>query len=167
MAYGNYVQWSGRTGSYGFPTPAGVGHQWTISTNMGHFKVILANESHWLQPVLVFSIHQWLAPTGVGRILVTNEPVEFEWELVEVHQDCMKITDHSRGIYRIHPNLVKKIRRMSICIRLDLQTLGSQLPSMPTNLPSHQFCVRGGREVAEWPWVRGPWLDVQKSMGYT
>ena len=35
-----------------------------------------------------------------NRQLVTDEPVEFEKELVEV-QDCRKIPDHSRGIYRI------------------------------------------------------------------
>ena len=37
-----------------------------------------------------------------NRQLVTNEPVEFEKEPVEV-QDCGKITDHFRGIYKIHP----------------------------------------------------------------
>jgi hypothetical protein len=35
-----------------------------------------------------------------NRQLVTGEPVEFEKQLVEV-QDCMKITDHFRGIYRV------------------------------------------------------------------
>ena len=60
--------------------------------------------------------------------LVTDEPVEV--------QDCMKTTDHFRGIYRIYPNLVKENRRMSTCNRLDLQTLGSQ-PIMPKNLPGH------------------------------
>ena len=33
-------------------------------------------------------------------------------------------------------NLIKENRRMSTCIQLDLQTLGSQ-PSMPKNLPDH------------------------------
>jgi len=33
-------------------------------------------------------------------------PAEFEKELVEV-QDCRKIPDHFRGIYRIYPNLIK------------------------------------------------------------
>ena len=35
-----------------------------------------------------------------NRQLVTNEPVEV--------QECRKITDHSRGIYRICPKLVKE-----------------------------------------------------------
>ena len=63
--------------------------------------------------------------------LVTNEPVEVE--------NCRKITDRFRIIYRIYPNLIKENRRMSTCNRLDLQTLGSQ-PIMPKNLPDH--CLR-------------------------
>ena len=72
---------------------------------------------------------------GENRHLVTNEPVEFEKEPVEV-QDCRKITDHFRGIYRIYPNLIKENRRMPTCNQLDLQTLGSP-PIMPKNLPDH------------------------------
>ena len=67
--------------------------------------------------------------------LVTNEPVEFEKELVEV-QDYKKITNHFKGICKICPNLIKENRRMSTCNRLGLQTLGSQ-PVMPKNLPYH------------------------------
>jgi hypothetical protein len=63
-----------------------------------------------------------------NRQLVTDEPVEV--------QDCMKITAHFRGIYRIRPNLSQDNRRMSTCNRLDLQTIGSQ-PIMPKNLPDH------------------------------
>ena len=44
---------------------------------------------------------------GENRQLVTNEVVEFEKELGEV-QDCMKITNRFRGIYRIYPNLIKE-----------------------------------------------------------
>ena len=74
-----------------------------------------------------------------NRQLVTYEPVEFVKEPVEV-QDCRKITDHFRGIYRIYyPNLIKENRRMSTSYRLDLQTLGSQLVIMPTILPNHCF----------------------------
>ena len=72
---------------------------------------------------------------GENRQLVTNEPVEF-WEIPVEVQDCRKITDHYRGIYRIYPNLIKENRRMSICNRLDLQTLGFR-PVMPKNLPDH------------------------------
>ena len=71
-------------------------------------------------------------PTGpmVGdhRQLVTSEPVEV--------QDCRKITDHSRAIYRIYPNSMKENRRLSTCNLLDLQTLASQ-PVMPKTLPDH------------------------------
>ena len=42
-----------------------------------------------------------------NRKLVTNEPVEFEKQLVEV-QDCKKITIHSRIMSRMYPNLIKK-----------------------------------------------------------
>ena len=72
---------------------------------------------------------------GENRQLVTNEPVEFEKEAVEV-QVCRKITGCFRGIYRIHPDLIKENRRMSTRNRSDLQTLGSQ-PVMPKNLPDY------------------------------
>jgi hypothetical protein len=72
---------------------------------------------------------------GENRQLVTNEPVEFEKYPVEV-QDCRKVTDCFRGIYRIHPNSIKENQRMSTCNRLDLQTLVSQ-PIVPKNLPKH------------------------------
>jgi hypothetical protein len=66
---------------------------------------------------------------GENWQLVANEPVEV--------QDCMKITNHFRGIYRrIYPNLIKENWRISTYNRLDLQTLGSQL-IMPKNLPDH------------------------------
>jgi hypothetical protein len=35
----------------------------------GTFRVILASESHWLQPVLVLSVHWWPALASVGRVL--------------------------------------------------------------------------------------------------
>ena len=39
------------------------------------------------------------------------------------------------GVYRLYPSLIKENRRMSLCNRLDLQTLGSQTVMMPKNLP--------------------------------
>ena len=39
--------------------------------------------------------------------LVTNEPAEFEKQVVQV-QDYMKITNHFEGIYRIYPNFIKE-----------------------------------------------------------
>jgi hypothetical protein len=39
---------------------------------------------------------------GENRQLPTDELVEFEKKPVEV-QDCRKITDHFREIYRIYP----------------------------------------------------------------
>jgi hypothetical protein len=32
------------------------------------FRVILASESHWLQPMLLLSVHWWPTPAGVGRV---------------------------------------------------------------------------------------------------
>ena len=45
-----------------------------------------------------------------NRQLVTDEPVEFEKQPIAV-QDCRKITDHTRGIYRIYSNLIKGTER--------------------------------------------------------
>jgi hypothetical protein len=57
----------------------------------------------------------------MNRLSLRNNRLNFE-----VHQDCTKITDHFRGIYRrIYPNLMKQNRRMSTCNRLDLQTLSN------------------------------------------
>ena len=74
---------------------------------------------------------------GENRQLVTDEPVEFEKEPVEVHQDCRISTGHFRGIYRIYLNLIKENRRMSTCNRLDLQILGSQPVIMSKNPPDN------------------------------
>ena len=38
-----------------------------------------------------------------NRQFLIDEPVEFEKQPVEV-QECRKISDHFRGIYRIYPN---------------------------------------------------------------
>ena len=48
-----------------------------------------------------------LSMIGENRQLVTDEPVEFEKQPVEV-QDCSKITDRFRGIYIICSNLMKE-----------------------------------------------------------
>ena len=52
---------------------------------------------------------EWLSPMiGENWQLVTDEPVEFEKELVEVQDSKRnKIADHLRGIYGIYPNLMK------------------------------------------------------------
>jgi hypothetical protein len=58
--------------------------------------------------------------TGENRQIVTDEPVEFEKEPVEV-QDCRKITHYFRKLYRIiYPNLIKGNRRMSTCTPVGL-----------------------------------------------
>ena len=66
--------------------------------------------------VLFFLGKQLLQPMiEENQQLITNDPVEV--------QDCRKLTDHFRGIYRIYLTLMKENRRMSTCHRLDLQTL--------------------------------------------
>ena len=51
---------------------------------------------------------QWIvASIGENRQSITNEPIEFKKQPVEV-QDCKKIPDHFRGIYRLYPNLIKE-----------------------------------------------------------
>ena len=93
-----------------------------------------------------------------NRQSVANAPVESEKSPVEV-QECRKITDHFRGIYRIyHPNLTKEYRRMSTCNRLDLQTLESQPVIMPKNFPDHCF-------ESEWTSVCGLTYRVLPSLG--
>ena len=87
-----------------------------------------------IQESQLFREEQFQSMIGENRQLVTDDPVEFEKLPVEV-QDCRKITDHFRGIYRIYLNLIKENRKMSTCNRLDLQTLGSQ-PIMPKNSPN-------------------------------
>ena len=44
---------------------------------------------------------------GKNQQLVTDEPIEFEKQPVEV-QDCRKNSEHFREIYSICPNLIKK-----------------------------------------------------------
>jgi hypothetical protein len=43
--------------------------------------------SFWSSPIYAAMI------VGENRQLVTDEPVEFEEQPIEVHQDCMRITD--------------------------------------------------------------------------
>jgi hypothetical protein len=37
------------------------------------FRAILASESHWLQPMLVLSVHWWSTLAGVGRVKVFGQ----------------------------------------------------------------------------------------------
>ena len=62
---------------------------------------------------------------GVNRLLLTNEPLEFEKKNMVGVQDFIKITNHLRGLYGIHLNLIKENQKMSTCMWLDLETLGS------------------------------------------
>ena len=48
----------------------------------------------------------------MGRTRVTNEKVEFEKKPVEVQDFRIITTDHFKGIYEIHPNLIKENQRM-------------------------------------------------------
>ena len=59
---------------------------------------------------------------GENRLLVTNEPVEFEKEPVEV-KNSKKITDHFRGICKMYLKLLRRSRKITPCNRLDLEPL--------------------------------------------
>ena len=62
----------------------------------------------------------------MNRLSLRNNQLKFK--------TAWKITKRFRGIYRIHPKLIKENRRMSTCNWLDLQILGSQ-PIMPKISP--------------------------------
>ena len=72
---------------------------------------------------------------GENRQLVTDVPVEFQKYPIQI-QGFRKITDQSRGIYRISLNVIKKTRKMSTCNRFRFETIGSR-PIVPKNLPRH------------------------------
>ena len=93
---------------------------------------------------------------GENRQIVTNEPVEFEKQPVEV-QDCRKDTDHSKGIHSLYPKLMKENRRLSTCNQLDLQILGSQ-PVMPKNLPDHWTYPLNTKTF----WKKKYWVDLRR-----
>ena len=70
----------------------------------GHF-------SYYRKPTMHVSWHL----TTTCRLLINDRGENWQlvtYELVEV-QDCKKITNHFRGIYRIYPNLLKENRKMS------------------------------------------------------
>ena len=46
-------------------------NEWFLPTG-ATFRVGLASESHWLQPVLVHTVHWWPAPVSVGGLLVAD-----------------------------------------------------------------------------------------------
>ena len=73
---------------------------------------------------------------GENRQLVTKEPVEV-WEISGWSKTAGKLLIILEKFYRIYPNLIKENRSMSICNRLDLQTLGPQPVIMPRNLLDH------------------------------
>ena len=77
--------------------------------------------------------------SGKNQQLVTDEPVEFEklWR-VEVG-DFRRVSDHLRGIYGIYIKWIKKIRKMSTCNQLNLESLGSWPTIYAQKLHGHQL----------------------------
>ena len=101
----------------------------------GTFRVILANENHWLRPVMVLSIHWWPAPAGVGRVYVC---------LTNNFSSRMSRDYHGFGIHSPLINYV--VHRLPICvslIHLDLQV--SCIPNMSLSSKvesiSNNFCL--------------------------
>ena len=104
-------------------------------------------------------VDPWLECTPMSRKnrrLVTIELVEFEKWRVEVG-DFNTTTDHSRGIYRIKHN-----RKMSTCIQLDLESLGSW-PTISNNFLGtdvHTCTKRGNKHVrVQVSTLKVHWLD--------
>ena len=57
---------------YSPPTFTGAGYHQTIPTGKGHFRSVLASESHWLQPLLVLIVRWWSGTSKCGR--ANNHP---------------------------------------------------------------------------------------------
>jgi hypothetical protein len=53
----------------------------------GTISAISSNESHWLQPMLVLSVHWWPTQVGVRRVLLAKELKNF----AKLGQSCMKM----------------------------------------------------------------------------
>jgi hypothetical protein len=71
-------------------------HPWTLFFRNGSLKYEVSFEFHfWFRPLFEENCH-----------LVTNEPVEFEKQLVAVG-DFRRITHHFRGIYSIYLKRMK------------------------------------------------------------
>ena len=80
------LQSSGKVPVYLLVRPPRTGHQWTIPISRGTFRIILASESHWLQPVLVLSVQ----PLTISHLNLT---VCFYHKnnLVAFSQSCSKV----------------------------------------------------------------------------
>jgi hypothetical protein len=78
----------------------------------------------------------------VGGLLVTDELVEIEKKSVEV-QDCKKITDHFRGIYRNMPQFdkgkLKDINPSSVVLQPP--------PSAKDSKVHHMFSNQGLKQI--------------------
>ena len=105
-----------------------------------HNVLVINKEKNWKITTCNQLDLETLGFSDRGELEVSYKWTGWVWKIttvVEV-QDCWKITNHSRGIYKIYPNLMKENQRTPTCNhQLDLQTLGSQPMSMPKNLPDH------------------------------
>ena len=82
---------------------------------------------------------------GENEQLVIDEPIEFEKYPVEV-QDCMKITGHFRGIYKLYPNLIKgkpEDGNMSPVGLANTRTSTGHAQKSPRSLIWWASCLRG------------------------
>lgn len=75
----------------------------------------------------------WLAMNGENRPLVTDDPVEVEEKLVKVSRLKENYSSFTK-IYKIYLKLMKTNQKVSTCIRLDFETLGSR-PILPKFSP--------------------------------
>ena len=109
--------------------------------------------------------------TGVGCFGSTigkRGPAAIEKWPVEV-QDFRKFTDKFREFCRLHPNLIKKNRKLSTWNWFDLETLGSQ-PIMPKNLPKQCFWIQIFHTFSKflvWKRVQPKWTNTATSFIWT
>ena len=83
-----------------------------------------------------FHLHEAHSVTENGEPATTSRWTGWVWEIKWLKFKTSGKLHQSRGNYRICLKLMKKIRKMWGCNRLDLETLGSQ-PGMPKKLPGH------------------------------
>ena len=99
--------------------------------------------------------------------VITNEPVEF-WKLLVEIQDFKKMTDPSRGIFKMYLGSSKKNQSLTTWNLLDPETLGFW-PIMANNLHGHCSSPRRKMErllITRWCSVAGSRPSLKSKSSY-
>ena len=114
------------------------------------FSQISHDLHSWAQQLVAFWEYDEILTWGIGGqniSLILCTMMTVVWHVCNMLcskrwvEDCWKITDHFRGVYRIYPDSIKETQRMSTSNRSDLQTLGSQ-PVTTKPLPRSLLQIR-------------------------